>query len=408
MKVSAKDWQNYIEKLNRINTTAAQKMQAFIDANGAEDNAALVEYAYVLATKYGEASGALACEMYDAVADASNVTVAPAVMADTATYNETAKAVNGTMLNMFNTIPQTVSRLVKQVPSDTMLQNAKRDGAQFAWIPAGNETCAFCITLASRGWQYMSKKALKNGHAEHIHANCQCEYAISFDTDPRVEGYDPNKYLKIYQNADGTSPQDKVNSIRRMQYAKEKAEAAIIKNGEPVNKFGKVIEFVKAPSKIERKNADIAKQFDMLKKLSAEYNTRLEVVTGGAKNAAGDVDISGARMRLTSSKMDVAVHEFAHTLANSLADKYGLTNDKEFWNEVRKIRTEYRKAIRNGTTERISFYADGTRDIDEFMAEAFAHAKGKELGIEIPPSYGTDFTYSQKVLAAIDKYFKKH
>ena len=224
MRVSANDWQRYIEKLSRINSTAAELMQAYIDQHGTDDNAALVRYAYALATKYGEASGSLTCEMYDAIAEASGKNVPPAEMADTATFSETAKAVNGTIINQRNSVPQTVGRLVKQTSADTMLKNALRDGAKFAWIPHG-DTCAFCITLASRGWQYMSKSALKNGHAEHIHANCDCEYAISFDAHPQVDGYDPEKYREIYNNADGDTPNEKINAIRRMQYAKVKAEA---------------------------------------------------------------------------------------------------------------------------------------------------------------------------------------
>jgi hypothetical protein len=101
------------------------------------------------------------------------------------------------------------------------LQNSLRDGAQFAWIPAG-ETCAFCLTLASRGWQYASKKAIKGGHAEHIHSNCDCAYAIRFNEKTNVEGYDPDRYLSMYQNAEGRTPQDRINSLRRAAYAEDK------------------------------------------------------------------------------------------------------------------------------------------------------------------------------------------
>ena len=45
-----------------------------------------------------------------------------------------------------------VSRLVKRAGADTTLKNAQRDGAEFAWVPHG-DSCAFCLTLASRGWQ---------------------------------------------------------------------------------------------------------------------------------------------------------------------------------------------------------------------------------------------------------------
>lgn len=222
MRLSASDWGKYVEKLSRINAEAGKQMQAFIDRNGTDDTSALVRYAYALATKYGEASGSLACEMYDAIAEKSGKRVEAAEMAETATYQETARAVQGTMINRRNSVPQTVERLVKQTSADTMLKNALRDGAKFAWIPHG-DTCAFCIAIASRGWQYMSKSALKNGHAEHIHANCDCEYVISFDANPKVEGYDPKQYQEIYDNADGGNAKAKINAIRRMQYAQVKA-----------------------------------------------------------------------------------------------------------------------------------------------------------------------------------------
>ncbi|GEM_PF-1074451 len=171
------------------------------------------------------------------------------------------------------------------------------------------------------------------------------------------------------------------------------------------------------PEKSVRQDTDIEFDFrneeryaqskELIIQLSNEYNTRLQKVTSGAKNAAGDTDISGATMRLSSRNPSTAVHEFAHTLANTDADKYGLTNDQEFWGEIRKIRTDYRKAIRDDSRGIISTYADSDHDLNEFMAEAFTHAKMRQMGLDIPSKYGTDFTYSQRVLDTVDKYFGK-
>lgn len=222
MRIPRKDWYSYISRLAAISREASRQMQEYGLANGYEDGESIVAYAYALATKYGEATAALACEMYDAIAEVQKAGVPPAQPAPTATYGETAKAVYGTMKNRHSTLPDTVGRLVKQAGADTMLQNAKRDRAQFAWIPMG-DTCAFCMTLASRGWQYMSKKAMANGHAEHIHANCDCEYCIRFDTTSTVEGYDPDRYLEMYENAEGDTPQDKINAMRRELYARKRA-----------------------------------------------------------------------------------------------------------------------------------------------------------------------------------------
>ena len=148
-------------------------------------------------------------------------------------------------------------------------------------------------------------------------------------------------------------------------------------------------------------------QTSLIKSLAAEYRTRLKEVTIGAQKAAGDVDISGARMRLSNKHNHVAIHEFAHTLANSAADKFGLTNDKGFWKEIKKIRREYMKAVGSDTSRYISSYEHSSRSIDEFMAEAFTHAKMRELGLPLPAKYGGDSIYSQKVLDAVNKYFGK-
>ena len=149
------------------------------------------------------------------------------------------------------------------------------------------------------------------------------------------------------------------------------------------------------------------KSIEILKDLIMEYNTRLKEVTSGAKMAAGDVDsFLGQTMRLNSTKPSNAVHEFAHSLATTDAEKYGLSHDAEFWKEIRKVNREYKKAVYEDYNKTITAYAN-SNDIDEFMAEAFAQAKCVEMGIPLPDYYGDDYTYAFKVLEIIDKYFKK-
>lgn len=220
--ISLREWMRFKNKLAAISTKASDEfVDHFVKGGGYGKFSAqeITEYAYALATKYGEASAELACQMYDATAAAGGVNVSAAEPAATATYQETAKAIYGTLGT--GNMERAVGRLVKQAGADTTLKNALRDKAQFAWIPSG-DTCSFCLTLASRGWQYMSKDALKNGHATHIHANCDCTYAVRFDRKSTVEGYNPDKYLEMYQNAEGDTPQEKINSMRRMQYASRK------------------------------------------------------------------------------------------------------------------------------------------------------------------------------------------
>lgn len=216
MQITAKTWNEYITRLSRLNRKAGQLMRQYIDTHGTGDADALITYAAALVTKYGEGSAELACQMYDALAEAANAGVPAAEPAEPADYGEVARMVNATKNQNPANLPNGVSRLVKRAGADTTLKNAVRDGAEWAWVPHG-DTCPFCITLASNGWQKASSKVLKGGHAEHIHANCDCEFAIRFDHNTTVAGYDPEKYLKQYRDAGGD-----INKLRRVNYAANK------------------------------------------------------------------------------------------------------------------------------------------------------------------------------------------
>ncbi len=216
MQISEKTWNEYITRLSRLNQKAGQLMREYIDAHGTADTDDLVAYAYGLVTKYGEGSTELACQMYEALAEAQGVYVPAAEPAATASYGEVARMVNATKDQNPANLPNGVSRLVKRAGADTTLKNAIRDGAEWAWVPHG-DTCPFCITLASNGWQKASKKLLKGGHAEHIHAHCDCEFAVRFRSDTTVAGYDPDKYYRQYREAGGD-----INKMRRIDYAARK------------------------------------------------------------------------------------------------------------------------------------------------------------------------------------------
>lgn len=215
MKLTQAAWDDYISRLSRLNQKAGQLMREYMDGHPEADTDALIRYAYALVTKYGEGSAELACQMYDALAEAQGVTLPAAEPAPTVTYGEVTGMVKATQDSPAN-LQSGVSRMVKQAGADTTVHNAIRDGAEWAWVPHG-DTCPFCITLASNGWQKASDKVLKGGHAQHIHANCDCEFAIRFDHRTTVAGYDPEKYLAQYNAAGGD-----INAMRRIDYAARK------------------------------------------------------------------------------------------------------------------------------------------------------------------------------------------
>lgn len=225
MKISKKDWQNYIARLRKTNETAAKKVAHFMETHNystPEGVKQLIDYAHAVATKYGEGASELSCQMLDAVAEASSKYVPAAEPAATATYGEIAKTIYGTLATTRDpdAVGAAVGRSVKLASVDTLQQNALRDRAEWAWIPSG-DTCPFCLMLASRGWVRASKKAIKNGHADHIHNNCDCTYCVRFDHETTVEGYDPDALYEQYVNA-GDTPRERLNALRRQHYAANK------------------------------------------------------------------------------------------------------------------------------------------------------------------------------------------
>lgn len=64
----------------------------------------------------------------------------------------------------------------------------------FARVPASPRACPWCIALASQGFTYASEA--KAGKFDSWHANCRCRVIPSYDR--RIEGYDPDEYLRLY------------------------------------------------------------------------------------------------------------------------------------------------------------------------------------------------------------------
>ena len=315
MRLTAKAWSDYADRLSRLNTKAGQLMRAYLERYGAEDTPALISYASALVDKYGEGSAELACQMYDAMAEAAGLTLPAAEPAAPAAYGELAKAVNGTKHSPA-LLQSAISRLVKQAGADTTLKNAIRDGAEFAWIPHG-DTCAFCLMLASRGWQKAGKRTLKNGHAEHIHANCDCEYAVRFNSSTTVAGYDPEQYLAAYKGAEGRTYQEKLNALRRAHYAEnrkkitaQKRAAYLIKKRSTAGEIDDLREQHRVPDR---------KEYDRFRRIL------------GTKAPKTFAEFQAVKYNIDSTGWDALQNELKDTLirADIRAGKYDLTVNPE-------------------------------------------------------------------------------
>lgn len=214
-------WDEYVAALAKIDRVATERMQKYIDTHEIDSEEAIqrmVAVAYGVSTYYGEAAAELAAEMYDLFNEGD-----PAEPAETSPYWYIDMVVRGAlkMAPYAVLVAGAVGRTVKLAGQDTTLKNAIRDGMEVAWIPHG-DTCPFCIMLAGEGWKKAYPSMLKDGHAKHVHSNCDCAYAIRKSDSTSYAGYNPDKYRSQYESADGVTEKQKLNAMRRKYYEQNK------------------------------------------------------------------------------------------------------------------------------------------------------------------------------------------
>lgn len=94
---------------------------------------------------------------------------------------------------------------IKHAAGNCVIENADKDplSKRYARIPAGDETCDFCLMLASRGFDYLSAKSAGADRRGHYHPNCDCRIVPGFDG-MEVEGYDPDElYIRFSELSEG-------------------------------------------------------------------------------------------------------------------------------------------------------------------------------------------------------------
>ena len=175
---------------------------------------------------------------------------------------------------------------------------------------------------------------------------------------------------------------------------------------QPTNASGEKIKFADRMETDEK----WAQAKQIIEILSGEYQTKLREVNIGQRKAkdivAGSMDVDGT-MYLSSRKPDTVIHEFAHSISMEKLTKWGLYDESEFWKEIHSIQRRYKRDVRSDYRKSISAYANSEKGADEFFAEAFAQGKLRELGYDLPETYGHDFTYAEIILDVVRKYFGK-
>lgn len=86
-------------------------------------------------------------------------------------------------------------RLSQMYGRDTIRESAVKNDRRYGRVPMGNNPCAFCITMASRGFVYHSEESAQS--VTDSHKACYCE--IVAEDNEKASGYDPEEYYKKYQ-----------------------------------------------------------------------------------------------------------------------------------------------------------------------------------------------------------------
>lgn len=165
----------------------------------------------LLTTTYGGLSAAVSAEWYDELrADTGQrgrfrAQPAPPV-SEEAVRAQARWAAGGLWSDnpggIVGVLANDVDKYVRQPGRDTIGRNAGRDRARWARVPSGVNTCAFCTMLAGRGFAYRSEHtASRDANGEDYHGGCNCEAVPDWSDNPILEGYDPDRYFDLYNEA---------------------------------------------------------------------------------------------------------------------------------------------------------------------------------------------------------------
>lgn len=225
MLISASRLAEYTAALNAQQQAAFNFMQtalrSFYQLNGGMiDAETMREFAMQTLTTcvqtFGDRAATIACSAYDVTMEELGISVQPSAVYNHISVNSTGRQVDYLMRQLtpdtFDSFAQKLAARayenVGRAANKTTIRNAERDyskGVRYARVPTGKETCGFCLMLASRGFDYTSRKAAGDmGFAfNRFHDRCDCR-VVAGDDFTTVEGYDPDWLYDVYLDARST------------------------------------------------------------------------------------------------------------------------------------------------------------------------------------------------------------
>lgn len=153
-----------------------------------------------LIEKYGIIAASVGADVFEAEAVAlglrPRVELAPGVNAERAAARLMGELNSTTTLA---TALALTDELVRQPYRSTFQDSAWKSGGGWARVPV-NDTCNFCIVLASRGGVYESEKiALLGFSGKKYHGDCDCVPVLVRDERDYPAGYDPDDLYEKYK-----------------------------------------------------------------------------------------------------------------------------------------------------------------------------------------------------------------
>jgi alpha-D-ribose 1-methylphosphonate 5-triphosphate synthase subunit PhnG len=94
-----------------------------------------------------------------------------------------------------------LDELVKQPARSLIQKSAVASGGAWARVPAGRDTCKWCLMLGSRGAVYTTE-GRAGGDGRRFHGgDCDCQIVLVRDERDYPEGYDPDALMERYLTA---------------------------------------------------------------------------------------------------------------------------------------------------------------------------------------------------------------
>lgn len=177
----------------------------------------LMELAPMLVEAYAPISVQMGLEWYEEMAIASGASAGfRALMPPTLNLSDAvSKAVRYAAGHLFpdkldpektlSVLNVKMDKFIKEPGRQTVIYNA--DQEQDAWwarVPTGDETCSFCMVLASRGAAYRTERSAgseRYGEENLFHGTCDCEVIRLTQFEEYPEGYLPDEIFDLYDES---------------------------------------------------------------------------------------------------------------------------------------------------------------------------------------------------------------